>query len=368
MPIKLLVVDDSALMRRALVQIFETAGGFEIQTAHDGADALRAVREWSPQVITLDINMPKMDGMTALSQIMVERPTPVVMVSSLTQKDAMPTLEAMALGAVDFVAKPSGTVSRDIRKVEEELVAKVRAAAGSRIRRARTVAQRLRGGESMPAAKPVAKATPRQVGARLVFGTAPKGREPLVMIGVSTGGPRTLEEILPKLPADFPVPVLVVIHMPATFTGHFARRMNDVSQLEVVEVTHQTPLVAGKVYISRGEADMIVARRADALVAMLSPADQTLPWHPSVDRMVESALRHVAADVLIGVQLTGMGNDGAAAMKELHDKGGRTIAESAESAVVFGMPKELIDRGGATVVLPCEDVAEQILTWVSKGV
>jgi len=369
MKTKLLIVDDSALMRRALVQIFETAGGFVIETAHDGADALRAVREFLPDVITLDVNMPKMDGMTALSQIMVERPTPVVMVSSLTQKDALPTLEAMALGAVDFVAKPSGTVSRDIRKVEVELVTKVRAAALSRVRRARTVAQRVRAsldGTSATAALSRANA-PRAVTRPMPRGPAIKGREPLVLIGVSTGGPRTLEEILPKLPADFPYPILVVIHMPATFTGHFARRMNDICTLEVVEVAHQTPLVGGHVYISRGEADMIVARRSDALIAMLSPPDQTLPWHPSVDRMVESALRHVAPEVMIGVQLTGMGNDGAAAMKDLHSRGGRTIAESAESAVVFGMPKELIDRDGATVVLPCEEIADQIMSWVGKG-
>jgi two-component system, chemotaxis family, protein-glutamate methylesterase/glutaminase len=368
MGIKLLIVDDSALMRRALVQIFENAGGFEIQTAHDGVDALRAVREWSPQVITLDINMPKMDGMTALSQLMVECPTPVVMVSSLTQKDALPTLEALALGAVDFVAKPSGTVSRDIRKVEEALVQKVRLAASAHVRRARTVAQRLRHVSPVPHAAPACATPPRQVSPRSAPAATPKGRESLVMIGVSTGGPRTLEQILPLLPADFPVPVLVVIHMPATFTGHFARRMNDLCALDVVEVTHPTPLLPGKVYLSRGEADMIVARRSDALVAMLSPSDQSLAWHPSVDRMVESAMRHVAPEGLIGVQLTGMGDDGASAMKQLHTDGGRTIAESADTAVVYGMPKELVDRGGATVVLPCTAIAEQILSWTSKGV
>jgi two-component system chemotaxis response regulator CheB len=365
MAIKLLIVDDSALMRRTLTQIFESAGGFIIETAHDGADALRALREFSPDVITLDINMPKMDGMTALSQIMVERPTPVVMVSSLTQADAMPTLEAMALGAVDYVAKPSGTVSRDLRKVEVELVAKVKAAAKARVKRAKTVAQRLRADQDVvvlgkpvqaPPPKPIRKLQP-------VLPATLKGHERLVLIGVSTGGPRTLEEILPKLPSHYPFPILVVIHMPATFTGHFARRMNDLCQLEVIEVTHQMPITPGKIYISRGEADMIVARRSDALVAMLSPPDPSLPWHPSVDRMVESALRHISPDTLIGVQLTGMGNDGAEFMKQLQSAGGRTIAESEESAVVYGMPKELIDRGGATVVLRCDEVADQLLDW-----
>lgn len=377
MPIKLLIVDDSALMRRALSQIFETAGGFEIRTAHDGADALREVAEWRPDVVTLDINMPRMDGMTALSQIMVEHPCPVVMVSSLTQKDALPTLEALALGAVDFVAKPSGTVSLDIRKVEVELLAKVRSAARSKVRRARAPVGEARGASSLEqraagAREPARSAVRAKVPTlaftpRLGSASAQMGNEPLVLIGVSTGGPRTLEDILPKIPSSFPYPILVAIHMPSTFTGHFARRMGDLCSLEVKEVTRQTPLLPGVVYVARGDADMIVARRSDALVAMVTPADATLAWHPSVDRMVESALRHVSAKALLGVQLTGMGNDGAAAMKQLHAGGGYTIAESEQSAVVFGMPKELIERGGASVVLPVEAIADKILRWAMRG-
>ena len=366
MAIKLLIVDDSALMRRALSQIFESAGGFEIRTAHDGADALREIRAWQPDVVTLDLNMPRMDGMTALSQIMVEHPCPVVMVSSLTQKDALPTLEALALGAVDFVAKPSGTVSLDIRKVEVELLEKVRSAARSKVRRGRAVPERV-------ARAPSAVATTRAKPAPLVFSPraqsapASAGNEPLVLIGVSTGGPRTLEDILPKLPVSFPFPILVAIHMPSTFTGHFARRMGELCSLQVKEVTRQMPLLPGAVYIARGDADMIVARRADALVAMVTPSDAALAWHPSVDRLVESVLRHVSAKVLLGVQLTGMGDDGARAMTALHSGGGYTIAESEQSAVVFGMPKELIDRGGATVVLPAEAIGDKIVRWAQRG-
>ena len=373
-PIRVLVVDDSALMRRVLSQMFQARPEFVVQTAHDGEDAIARVGEFEPDVITLDVNMPRMDGITALSQIMVERPTPVVMVSSLTQRDALPTLEALALGAVDFVPKPSGTVSRDLQKVEAELVEKVRCAAQARP--ARTFgrsqggrssaakpdsgAQRLRsqqahapcgGGRAKPTATP---------------GLGPDTPEGAVLIGVSTGGPRTLEHILPQLPAHFPYPVLLIIHMPSTFTGAFARRMDQLCEVPVVEVTRQTPLAAGTVYVGRGDADFILATRAGKPVAMLAPADTAVPWHPSVDRLVQSALRCMSPDSLLGVQLTGMGDDGAKTMAQLHAAGGYTIAESEESAVVFGMPRVLIEMGGASVVLPAQEISDEIVRWAGN--
>jgi len=359
MPTKLLIVDDSALMRRALTQIFETAGGFQIQTARDGSDALRVISEFHPDVVTLDINMPKLDGMSTLSEIMVRHPCPVVMVSSLTSKDALPTLEALALGAVDFVAKPSGTVSHDIRKVEVELVRKARAAASAQLRRPR--ARRAREAEHRPAPPPAAAPKPRPVSVIPSAGNV--STNPLVLIGVSTGGPRTLEDILPSLPADFPCAVLVAIHMPVSFTGAFARRMDEMCAMSVLEVTKQVPLLPGHVYIARGGADMIVGQRGADLTALISPPQASSIWQPSVDRLVESALRCVAPQSLIGVQLTGMGDDGAVAMKALHDRGGRTIAESEKTAVIFGMPRELIERGGATRVLPSDRIANQLQTW-----
>ena len=348
MPTKLLIVDDSALMRRTLTQIFETAGGFEIQTARDGLDALRMVSEWNPDVITLDINMPKLDGLSALSEIMAHNPRPVVIVSSLTTQNALPTLEALALGAVDVVAKPSGTVSQDMRKVERELIDKTRAALRAKIKRKAPRASVLPARNTPP---------PAAVKHEPITG--------LVLVGVSTGGPRTLEDILPQLPADLRFPVLVAIHMPVHFTGTFAKRIDELCALTVMEVTRNTRISAGHIYIARGGADMIVSQHDSALTVGIAPPLPDSAWQPNIDRMVMTAMRYVKPQALIGVQLTGMGEDGAAAMKALHDAGGRTIAESEETAVIFGMPRELIERKGASCVLPCDRIAQQVVRWVN---
>ncbi|HYF88403.1 chemotaxis-specific protein-glutamate methyltransferase CheB [Azospirillum sp.] len=356
--VKLLIVDDSALMRRCLREIFEAEADFEVALARNGRDALEQIEGFRPDVVTLDVNMPEMDGLTCLGEIMAREPRPVVMVSSLTAEGAEVTLEALALGAVDVIQKPDGTVSLHINRIRHDLVAKVRAAAGARVRRARTLARRLREqsgrpgpAKSLPAREPLPP-----------LRTATQG---LILIGVSTGGPRTLEEVLPRLPAELPWPVLVAQHMPGAFTGVFAQRMNSVCALDVVEVGKPTALQPGRVYIARGDADMVVETRLGRLTAVPVPSDEAHLWHPSVARLVDSAMRQLPADRLIGVMLTGMGNDGAAAMAELRRLGGRTIAEDESTAVVFGMPADLIRRGGADAVLPCGDIATQLLRWLS---
>lgn len=356
--IKLLIVDDSALMRRCLREIFEAETDFEVALARNGRDALEQIASFRPDVVTLDVNMPEMDGLTCLSEIMTREPRPVVMVSSLTAEGAEVTLEALALGAVDVIQKPDGTVSLHINRIRHDLVAKVRTAAGARVRRARTLTRRLRDQRQRPPAeKPQPAPQPLPP-----LRTTTQG---LILIGVSTGGPRTLEEVLPRLPADLPWPVLVAQHMPGTFTGIFAQRMNGVCALEVVEVGKPTALQPGHVYIARGDADMVVETRLGRLAAVPVPSDEKLLWHPSIERLVGSALRQLPADRLIGVMLTGMGNDGAVSMTELRRLGGRTIAEDESTAVVFGMPADLIRRGGADAVLPCGEIAGQILRWLS---
>lgn len=353
---KVLVVDDSALMRKTLRQLL-TEAGFEVDTVRSGREGVERLHEFQPDVVTLDINMPEMDGLTALSLLMEARPTPVVMVSSLTTANAGPTLEALALGAVDYVAKPGGTISLNLGQVADELVRKVRTAAQARVRRAPGPARRAR-----PAARPApeAAAAPRSPLAAARLGR-PDG---LVLIGVSTGGPRTLEDILPQLPADFPWPVLVCQHMPALFTATFAQRMDQLCALDVRECDGPMPLRPGQVLIAQGGYDMVVTERLGRLVAMPMAETPNHPWHPCVDVLVESALRWMPAPQMVGVLLTGMGFDGAAAMSRLHRQGGRTIAESAESAVVFGMPQELIAKGGASCVLPAARVSEQLRDWV----
>jgi two-component system chemotaxis response regulator CheB len=184
-----------------------------------------------------------------------------------------------------------------------------------------------------------------------------------LLIGVSTGGPKTLKTLLRKLPAHFPVPILVAQHMPSRFTGPFSERLNGVCALSVKELVTPTRLLAGTVLIARGDADAVLSRRGPHRVASSVPSDTRLLWHPSVERMVRTALTLYAARDIIAVQLTGMGDDGAESMAQVHRGGGRTVAESEESAVLYGMPRELVERGGASVVLPVDRIADQLLAW-----
>jgi len=355
--IKLLIVDDSALMRRQLTTLFEGEGDFEIRQARNGKEAVEENLAFLPDVLTLDINMPEMDGITALSLIMAERPVAVVMVSSLTEKGALATFEALNLGAVDYIAKPGGTISLSIGEIKNELVSKVRAAARARLKgkgsNVRGLAQRLREERQKPLPRPV----------EVRRGVAGEG---LVIIGVSTGGPRTLEDILPFLPADFPWPVMVAQHMPAAFTRPFADRLNALCALSVVEAAHPLPLERGTIYIGKGGADLVLGKRVGKLTVLAKPENRDFLWHPSVELMGRSVLEHCDPARVVAVMLTGMGYDGAEAFTEIKKRGGHTIAEAQESAVVFGMPAELIERGGASVVLPAEKIAAQLNAWAGR--
>lgn len=337
-------------MRRHLTTLLKTAG-FDVAVASNGREAVDQVVALRPDVVTLDVNMPEMDGLTALSLIMAACPTPVVMVSSLTTQGAMATLEALAMGAVDYIAKPEGTISLSMGSIADDVVTKVKVAAMAKLR-AKT--KRPHVGSVREARERIADKAPRPT-SRTGFG--------LVLIGVSTGGPRTLEEVLPELPADFPWPVLVAQHMPANFTSAFAARMDRLCALRVKEVIKPEALEPGVIYVGRGGTDLTVGNRAGRLMVLARPETPDHLWHPSVDVLVESALVHVKPTDLIGVLLTGMGYDGAASMTKIKEGGGRTIAESEETAVVFGMPMELIARGGATIVLPAPQVADQLVRW-----
>jgi two-component system chemotaxis response regulator CheB len=259
--IRLLIVDDSALMRKLLEGIFRDEGDFEIRLGRNGGEALELVRSFDPQVVTLDVQMPGMDGLACLAQIMIEAPRPVVMISALTEEGAEATLEAIELGAIDFVAKPSGAVSLEIDRLRPLLVEKVRGAANARIRPTLRLKERIRlqfqGAGILPrSARPQSSLRPRGKG-ELSPG--------LVLIGTSTGGPAALDIVLPQLPQEFPWPVMVAQHMPASFTGPFAKRLNRQCALEVVEVDRPMPLKAGTIYIGRGDADLIVTSRSTGM-------------------------------------------------------------------------------------------------------
>jgi len=350
-----LVVDDSALMRKLIKRILTDGGGFEVHTARNGLDALDQLPRVQPDVVTLDVNMPEMDGLTCLSEIMKRQPRPVVMVSSLTSDGALVTLEALQLGAVDFVPKPGGTVSLDLEQVAGQLVAKVEAAARARVSRAGGLAARLR--------EQRGEVTQQQRVVRRT-GRGATGSADAVLIGSSTGGPALLAQILSRLPGSLAAPVVVAQHIPASFTATLARRLDETCQLRVEEVTRPTPARAGHVYIGRGDADVVLARREDGLVVRPVPAGANYRWHPSVDRLVASARRVLDPARLVCVQLTGMGDDGAEEMAAVRAARGRTIAEAEETAVVWGMPGELVRRGGASCVLPNHLIADRIIDWV----
>lgn len=358
--LKVLVVDDSALVRNLLKSIFEKAGGFDVQIARNGQEAVDLNLAFQPDVITLDIHMPVVDGLEALALIMKTRPVPVVMVSSLTHEGALATLEALALGAVDFIPKPGGTVSGSLRTVEQQLLEKVRAAARARL-------------ENPVSANRVASppATRRRVlsptkRTRTQFAPADGEVAGVVLIGVSTGGPATLEKILPRLPVNFPLPVVVAQHMPRFMTRVFAQRLNSLCPLEVVEVDAPLSLQGGMIYVGRGDTDVAIVKRAGQLRVVSRPPSPKHLWHPSADVLGWSALEHVDAARLIGVLLTGMGYDGARAFAEIKRQGGKTIAQSEESSVVWGMPKELVERDGATRVLSPEDIPRELILWAKR--
>ncbi|GIE27176.1 chemotaxis response regulator protein-glutamate methylesterase 3 [Actinoplanes italicus] len=352
MPTSVLVVDDSALMRRAIKGILADAGDFEVHTARNGVDALEQIGRLQPDVITLDINMPEMDGLTCLVKIMEEQPTPVVMVSSLTEHNALVTLEALELGAVDYVPKPGGTVSLNIDDVSKELINKVRSASAAKLKRAGGLSARLKAQSQRVAATP----PKRDISA--------VGAVDLLLIGSSTGGPALLSDLLPQLPATLGAPVIVAQHIPASFTGALSRRLDESCALRVHEVDRIMTVKRGNIYIGRGNADVVVARRTDGLIVKSVPAAAEYRWHPSVDRLVASARRYIDPERLVCALLTGMGDDGATEMAAVKEGGGRTIAESEETAVVWGMPGELARRGGATVVLPSYEIADRLADWV----
>jgi len=296
---------------------------------------------------------------------MTEHPVPVVMVSSLTQEGALATLEALAMGAVSYVTKPGGTVSVNLRDVGGDIRAAVKAAAPARARRPRPFARD--SARALPAPRAPARAVAPPASGGPVTASGKSALRGLVLVGSSTGGPQTLEEILPYLPGGFPYPVLVSQHMPASFTGALAGRLAKCCALSVEELARAQPLVPGKAFIARGDADVILSERAGQLWACPAPADAHYTWHPSVERMTRSALEHLPPTRLIAVELTGMGDDGAPAMAELRRLGGRTIAEAEATCVVYGMPRALVELGGATVVLPCHRVAAQLVTWSEES-
>lgn len=351
--VKVLITDDSAFMRQELKRILTQDPEIEvIGTAFDGLDAINKISKLHPDVVTLDVEMPQMDGLTALRHIMITSPLPVIMISSLTHQGAETTFEAIRLGAIDFITKPSGTISLDIGTKTREIIDKVKAAAKvdcSKIKRLPD-----------PPTVPLAQ---KEIVKPLFSSLLGKVEKcPMVVaIGVSTGGPQTLMQIIPKLPGDLPAAVMVVQHMPPVFTKNFADRLNNISQLTVIEAQQKDKIVPGTVYIAPGDYHMTTNNSGTYIELSKEPSD-TL-HRPSVDVMMNSVCK-VFGKNIVGVILTGMGRDGAAALKKIHDAGCKTIAESEATAVVYGMPREAVKLEAADFIIDNDKIASKIVDLV----
>jgi two-component system, chemotaxis family, protein-glutamate methylesterase/glutaminase len=341
--VRVLVVDDSAFMRTALSRMIASESAFEVVgTAASGPDALERIAALDPDVVTLDVQMPGIDGLETLRHIMSQFPRPVIMVSAITERDADATFTALGCGAFDYVPKQMSSASLDILHIREDLIAKIRAAAHSRK-------------PYYPAAH---KKPPQPSTERLVLTAATPA---VVALGASTGGPRALQEILPLLPRDLTVPILIVQHMPAGFTGPFAQRLNSLCAVEVHEAIHDEPILPGVVYIAPAGIHLTVHHLSDSRSFIcLDPSPENHLHIPSVDVMMKSVAQNFR-NLAMGVILTGMGADGAEGMKAIHKQGGLTIGQDEASCTVYGMPRASAEVGALTRVVPLSQVPFQIL-------
>ena len=346
-PLKVLVVDDSAFMRKMICEILERDPELcVVGPARDGADALLKMEALQPDVITLDVEMPVLDGFGTLTEIMRRRPTPVVMLSSLTQRGAEATLRCLELGAVDFVGKPSGSISLDIEKVAADLVRAIKSAAKARVSASPTVPVR-----------PLPAAVPRPVREGL-----PKARGGgVLVIGSSTGGPRALQALIPALPADLSVPVVIVQHMPAGFTASLAQRLDSASPLEVREAAEGDRLKAGRILVAPGGRHLEFDKDGQARLTDAPPVHGV---RPSVDVTLASLTCLYGARVTAAL-LTGMGRDGARGLKAIHALGGETFAEDETTCTVYGMPKAAVELGGVGSLLPLPQIAPALIQLLS---
>ncbi len=341
-PCRVLVVDDSALMRKLIPQILERDKGIQVVgTAMDGAFALAKIPELKPQVVTLDLEMPRMDGMEALREITRKHRLPVIVVSAHTTEGASATFRALSLGAFDFVAKPADIMSEKMEAVAQELIAKIKAAAVTDWPRVHT---------DIP-----------QMQSRVTKRRDTSGEPPtkIVAIGISTGGPNSLQYFLAQLPADFPGSIVIVQHMPEGFTEMFARRLNDCCGIEVKEAQSGDMLLAGRALLCPGNRHIRIRRMPMGDVVVLSDEPRVNGHRPSVDVLFRSLAQEFGPQG-VAVLMTGMGEDGAEAMGAVKAAGGMTIAQDEQSSVVYGMPKAAVERGHAMRVVSLNAMANTL--------
>jgi len=343
--IKVLIVDDSALIRQVFETVLSDSDGIEVVgTARDAYEAREKIKKLNPDVLTLDIEMPKMDGIAFLEKIMTLRPMPVIMVSTLTQKGADTTIKALELGAIDYVAKPTSGHSRDnISALKEELVEKIKIAASSKVRAISKRPSSLKEELKLPLGKL---------------------NRTLIAIGSSTGGVEALKDVLTLLPANTP-PVVVVQHMPEKFTQSFASRLDGLCKMRVHEAVDGQKIEAGNVYIARGGTHLRIEKNGVNYVCRVGGSDNISGHCPSVDVLFESVAKLIG-NKAIGVILTGMGRDGATNMLKMKQMGAINIGQDEQSCVVYGMPKEAKNIGALHIQVPLSKVAEEIVKKCSQ--
>ena len=345
MPIRVLVVDDSALIRQLLTELLQTDPGIVVvDTAPDPYVARERIKALNPDVVTLDIEMPRMDGLSFLAKLMALRPTPVVVVSTLTQKGAEATLHALELGAVDCVPKPLIDIRQGVTALRDELVAKVRAAAASR---------------------PRARTSGEPPSARLAFDPTLSNAGRIVAIGASTGGVEALQSLLTVLPANTP-PILVTQHMPPGFTTSFARRLDERCMMTVVEATAHRRVQPGHVYIANGSQHLELARSGAHFHCHLHEGPPVSGHRPSVDVLFRSVAA-VAGPNAVGIILTGMGQDGAAGLLDMRQAGAATFGQDEASCLIYGMPRAAKLIGAVEAERPLGKLAAELLQAAQRG-
>ena len=362
MVIRVLIVDDSAFMRRLLTEMIKGFPGFEVAgIAKNGAEAVEQVNMLKPDVVTLDVEMPIMDGLQALNEIMRTYPTPVVMVSSLTQEGADATIQALLLGAVDFIGKPTGSISLELVQKQEELQAKLKAAASSR----RSVRK---WGVESPSATTVSKPAVTKA-PRLPSRQGSKSITSICAIGTSTGGPKALETVIRSLPEELDVPIVIVQHMPAKFTASLAQRLNQLSKVHVMEASHHQRLEPGCVYIAPGGKHMeIIAAGMSDFRIMIQEQNAVNGHRPSVEVMFDSVTRLKGLHKTY-VIMTGMGADGAKAMQRAKQSNplAVTVGEAESTCIVYGMPRAAAELKCVDHVLPLQQISRKLLDIFSSN-
>jgi two-component system chemotaxis response regulator CheB len=360
--IRVVVIDDSAYNRQTIAGMLESDPDIEVVArAADGDEGLKQVLQIQPDLVTLDLEMPRMDGFTFLRILMSRRPTPVIVVSGLGGKENV--FKALELGALDFVVKPARQISPELRGIRDELVEKVRLVRQLRMLPLAERSRRPRDSRDIPAIEipPRPPAPPSDPAVDPPQASCPVGPAPpgLVAIGASTGGPPALQQLVAALDPDWQLGVVITQHMPPRFTRAFAERLQRTSRMVVREAEDGDYIVAGVVLVAPGSGSMAIYREGDALRVLVEPPERNARYTPSVDRMLETAASAMGADVL-GIVLTGMGGDGGRGVRAVKARGGRVVAEAAETAVIFGMPNEAIATGAVDEVLPLGLMASAI--------